>query len=118
MPFKIDCEGLPNVESLLCTMLEGGREKCGAHANAGGLPGAELKRIANHLGIPTAQSKGNLIECIFTKSENIKKLNNEIDDEAVHLYGTPFKKNKNTFPRLSIWRSSSCVKIVELQNRL
>jgi hypothetical protein len=64
VPFKMDSEGLPNVESLLCTMLESGREKCGAHANAGGLPGAELKRIAKHLGIPTAQSKGKLIECI------------------------------------------------------
>jgi len=94
-------EGKPNVESLLTTLLELGPDHCDLHGNAGGLKLDDVKRIAKHLGIPISQPKALLFKCIFKKHDNKRKLEEDINNDAVSSYGSTFRKNKNTFSRLA-----------------
>ena len=111
---------------MLTTLLELGRDENVLHGNAGGLKVPELKRIAKHLGIPTSQGKGDLLKCIFAKSDKMKRLNDGMDKESVDTYGSAFRKDKNTFIRLANFLFQSLDRLAtsklistrnELQNR-
>ena len=56
--------------------------------------------IAKYLNIIQSQSKECLVHSIFKKFDQDAEVKSKEDEEAISTYGTTFRKNKNTFPRL------------------
>ena len=98
------------------------KEDAKKHSKVGGCDLTTLKKIAEHLHIKQSMGKGDLVDAIFSKKENIAQLA-LINSKSVHHM---FRKDKNTFPRIlniilsypdALQRSGALASRMQLQDK-